>query len=343
MHTDSDRRPRLRDQFRDAIRVRHYSPRTEKTYWYWIRYFIRFPRLRHPAEMSEPEVSGLFFDLARHELGAMGKAGKVPPGCAVPWDIPDNLSVSGSQTLRFPFATTLEIPKPVMQPTRPPMPELNLLGNDAIPPPGLRHGHRLTFRILLRQRSHVRFQLLPACRPALMGDGGAELAAPGAGGEVVAGLLGEDFLGTAVDDQLAVEGAPEHDEGDVGVGGDVVAFAAVVVGEEDEAALFDAFEQHDAAGGAAVGGDGGQGHGVGQGQLGVDGVVDPAAGLFHRVRQQVRFGEAGGVVFLAYVFHGVLCSASWSCVLYGKRGVGALRWAGVVGFRVAQPDLREGR
>jgi hypothetical protein len=27
--------------------------------------------------------------------------------------------------------------------------------------------------------------------------------------------------------------------------------------------------------------------------------------LFHRVRQQVGFGEAGGVVFLAYVFHGV--------------------------------------
>ena len=43
MHTDSDRRPKLRDQFREAIRVRHYSPRTEKTYWYWIRYFIREP------------------------------------------------------------------------------------------------------------------------------------------------------------------------------------------------------------------------------------------------------------------------------------------------------------
>ncbi len=64
MHTDSDRRPRLRDQFRDAIRVRHYSPRTEKTYWYWIRYFIRFHKLRHPAEMSEPEVSAFLTWLA---------------------------------------------------------------------------------------------------------------------------------------------------------------------------------------------------------------------------------------------------------------------------------------
>lgn len=217
------------------------------------------------------------------------------------------------------------------------MPELNLLGNDAIPPPSLRHGNGLPFRILLGQLGHIHFQLLPACGPALMGDSGAELAGPGAGGEVVAGLLGGDFLGAAADDQLSVEGAPEHDEGDVGVGGDVVAFAAVVVGEEDEAAVFDAFEQHHAAGGAAVGGDGGQGHGVGQGQLGVDGVVDPAAGLFHRVRQQVRFGEAGGVVFLAYVFHGGLGSASWSCVLYGKRGVGALRWAGLSGFALLNP------
>ncbi|MEH6709083.1 MAG: phage integrase N-terminal SAM-like domain-containing protein [Alloalcanivorax venustensis] len=52
MHTDSGRRPRLPYQFRDAIRVRHYSPRIEKTYWYWICYFIRFHKLCHPAEMS---------------------------------------------------------------------------------------------------------------------------------------------------------------------------------------------------------------------------------------------------------------------------------------------------
>lgn len=63
MYTDSDRCPRLRDQFRDAIRVRHYSPRTEKTYWYWIRYFIRFHKLRNPLES---EVS-VFFKLARRE------------------------------------------------------------------------------------------------------------------------------------------------------------------------------------------------------------------------------------------------------------------------------------
>ena len=47
------------------------------------------------------------------------------------------------------------------------------------------------------------------------------------------------------------------------------------------------------------------------------------------VRQQVGFGEAAGVVFLAYVFHGVLCSALWWVLLYGKGVVGALGWAGL--------------
>lgn len=57
MRTDSRRQPKLRDQFRNAIRVRYYSVRTEKTYWHWIRYFIRFHRMRHPSEMAAPQVS----------------------------------------------------------------------------------------------------------------------------------------------------------------------------------------------------------------------------------------------------------------------------------------------
>ncbi|EKF74532.1 integron integrase [Alcanivorax hongdengensis A-11-3] len=57
MHKDRADRPRLREQFRESIRVRHYSTRTEKTYWYWIRYFIRFHKMRHPEEMAEREVS----------------------------------------------------------------------------------------------------------------------------------------------------------------------------------------------------------------------------------------------------------------------------------------------
>jgi hypothetical protein len=51
-------RPRkLLDQVRDAIRVKHYSYSTEKTYVYWIRRFILFHNKRHPGEMGTKEVT----------------------------------------------------------------------------------------------------------------------------------------------------------------------------------------------------------------------------------------------------------------------------------------------
>lgn len=50
------RQPRLRQQVREVIRTRRYSLRTEKVYWYWIRYFIRFHDMTHPLEMGEKEV-----------------------------------------------------------------------------------------------------------------------------------------------------------------------------------------------------------------------------------------------------------------------------------------------
>lgn len=43
---------RLLDQLRERIRALHYSLRTEEAYVYWCRAFIRFHRLRHPAEMG---------------------------------------------------------------------------------------------------------------------------------------------------------------------------------------------------------------------------------------------------------------------------------------------------
>ncbi len=55
---------RLLDRVSDEIHLRHYSIRTEKSYKYWIRYFIRFHKLRHPSEMSEPEVRDFLTFLA---------------------------------------------------------------------------------------------------------------------------------------------------------------------------------------------------------------------------------------------------------------------------------------
>jgi integron integrase len=49
---------------REAIRARHYSPRTEKSYVGWVRRFVRFHHLRHPAEMGEAEITAFLSDLA---------------------------------------------------------------------------------------------------------------------------------------------------------------------------------------------------------------------------------------------------------------------------------------
>jgi len=56
--------PRLLDQVRQAIRVRHYSPSTEKAYIQWIRRFIIFHGKRHPGDMGENEVTAFLSDLA---------------------------------------------------------------------------------------------------------------------------------------------------------------------------------------------------------------------------------------------------------------------------------------
>lgn len=55
---------RLLDQVRDAIRVRHYSYRTEQQYVAWIRWYILFHNRRHPLEMGGPEVEAFLSHLA---------------------------------------------------------------------------------------------------------------------------------------------------------------------------------------------------------------------------------------------------------------------------------------
>lgn len=42
--------PRLLDQVRDALRVRHYSLRTEASYLQWIKRFILFHRRARESE-----------------------------------------------------------------------------------------------------------------------------------------------------------------------------------------------------------------------------------------------------------------------------------------------------
>ena len=55
---------RLLDQLRERLRYAHYSLRTEQSYVYWVRFFIRFHQLRHPREMGCPEVEAFLSMLA---------------------------------------------------------------------------------------------------------------------------------------------------------------------------------------------------------------------------------------------------------------------------------------
>lgn len=56
--------PKLLDQVRSLLRLRHYSPRTELAYIFWIKKFIQFHGLRHPAELGCEEVTAYLSYLA---------------------------------------------------------------------------------------------------------------------------------------------------------------------------------------------------------------------------------------------------------------------------------------
>ncbi len=58
------RAPRLLDQIRERIRYLHYSIRTEEAYVHWTRAYVRFHKMRHPAEMGAPEVEAFLAWLA---------------------------------------------------------------------------------------------------------------------------------------------------------------------------------------------------------------------------------------------------------------------------------------
>jgi len=55
---------KLLDQYRDVLRIKHYSPRTEDTYLLWVKNYILFHNKRHPKEMGIPEIGQFITHLA---------------------------------------------------------------------------------------------------------------------------------------------------------------------------------------------------------------------------------------------------------------------------------------
>jgi site-specific recombinase XerD len=65
--TRETRGSRLPDRLSAALRARHYSRRTELTCRLWVRRYIYFHNVRHPAEMGEAEINAFLTHLAVRE------------------------------------------------------------------------------------------------------------------------------------------------------------------------------------------------------------------------------------------------------------------------------------
>ena len=87
--------PRLLEKLRDAVRVRHYSYRTEQAYVDWVRRFVSFHGRRHPRDMGAAEASAFLTYLSRERnvsastqnqaLSALLFLYKHVLGAALPW------------------------------------------------------------------------------------------------------------------------------------------------------------------------------------------------------------------------------------------------------------------
>lgn len=64
MNKPIENKPRLLDQVRDKLRLKHYSYRTEQSYIAWIKRFIFFHNKQHPDTMGEKEVESFLTHLA---------------------------------------------------------------------------------------------------------------------------------------------------------------------------------------------------------------------------------------------------------------------------------------
>jgi len=64
---EEQRPKKLLEQVRDAIRLKHYSIRTEEAYVNWVKRYIYFQDVRHPAEMGAAEVEAFLTHLAVKE------------------------------------------------------------------------------------------------------------------------------------------------------------------------------------------------------------------------------------------------------------------------------------
>ena len=59
--------PKLLDQIRNKLRVKHYAIRTEEQYLHWIKRYILFHGKRHPKDMGAAQIEAFLTNLAEAE------------------------------------------------------------------------------------------------------------------------------------------------------------------------------------------------------------------------------------------------------------------------------------
>jgi integron integrase len=59
---------KLLDVYREALRNRHYSLRTEQTYISWVRQFILYHKKRHPRDMGTAEINDFITHLVNQRI-----------------------------------------------------------------------------------------------------------------------------------------------------------------------------------------------------------------------------------------------------------------------------------
>src|SRR6185436_15010103 len=230
---------------------------------------------------------------------------------------------SGREAFNGPAVAFTPVDQPIVQPIGAALPELYFLRHDAIAAPVRRTGRG--FPVAALRVRHRGFQHLAGIDFFALGRRPCgEARAQGARRVVGVGLRGSDFFHNAVDAHLPLEVRPEEQQAGARAPVELSTFAAEVVGIKDESALLDALQQHDARRRSTRGGHGGEGHRVGQRQLGAQRIFEPALELTQRIGVGLHFRQPGAHVFLAQirdVHSEILPSGPWPKADFrGKRG-----------------------
>jgi len=120
---------KLLDQVSDAIRLKHYSYRTEQTYKDWIKRYIIFQGKRHPKDMGIAEIQTFLSHLAVEKNVAASTQNPCTEPVEVRPSAPSSSSIATSSTSKSNSPPTSSAPKnqkpsPSSSPIRRPSPSL---------------------------------------------------------------------------------------------------------------------------------------------------------------------------------------------------------------------------